>query len=596
MSDLPFLAALRCPDCRGFLWIPGPHRHPIGGGACPGTPDAHDVTSLTGAEESYLRRAWSPVVAGAVAVRLQADAVTVAGWVLGDPELMRPLRTLGQRTRWDAYEALLGPLVATREQLDAIVALLKLRIGDAVVAWAAAWVRPAEPPAPGTPAGNGGSGKIYQPDYQAGRFLELPVDQVKADPANQPRESTDPEVVARYRLLMEEGVTFPPICVLWDGSTYWLADGFHRFAAHRALGRVTVPVRVREGTAAEAFWYGVDANSSQGMTLGTGDRKRIARRMLEEWPELGNREIARRTGLSHPTIGTLRNALLGRPDVLDMHRVRVERDGEGAGGPLLDRPDPGSSRRPERETVEIERERPPSSGQRPRDEQPPAAPPSAPQPEPVRVKLANDERAAFDAYWTPVRHAYAICLHLRNDLGIEPRSILEPAVGGGAWVVAARLVWPDAKIDRMDIDPAAPGLVLDLREGETAVVGDFMQADLGGEWDLVLGNPPYGGDLYRWILRSLEIGIGVSYLLRETFTGSQTRLRWWRNEGRPSQICKVLPRILWEGPGARDHTDHQDAVQVTWHGRVTPHATYFEWLDAEWTMLPARADELRSAS
>lgn len=217
--------------------------------------------------------------------------------------------------------------------------------------------------------------------------------------------------------------------------------------------------------------------------------------------------------------------------------------------------------------------------------------------------LPNDERAENDAYYTPDATALVICRWLAERIP-APRTILEPAAGGGAWVRAARQVWPDARVDRADIDGDAQGLIEDLRDEERVYHGNFRDLDLEGRaWDLILGNPPYGCEelrdeagvvllnakgkprrdqsrnLHAWVTRSLQYGRCVAYLLRETYTGSQKRLPWWRGEGRPATICKVLPRQNWGGPGSRDTSDLQDAVEILWCGNPTQ--TLFDWLDVD---------------
>src|SRR5262249_4139515 len=122
-------------------------------------------------------------------------------------------------------------------------------------------------------------------------------------------------------------------------------------------------------------------------------------------------------------------------------------------------------------------------------------------PEELR-ELPNDQRAPLDAYWTPLHCALACCSALQRA-GQSPDSILEPAVGGGSWARAARLVWPDADIEGNDLDPNAPGLAdVDRRS-----VGDFLERQGPGAvrrvYNLVVGNPPYGGDVRPWVERGL---------------------------------------------------------------------------------------------
>jgi len=195
------------------------------------------------------------------------------------------------------------------------------------------------------------------------------------------------------------------------------------------------------------------------------------------------------------------------------------------------------------------------------------------------MSLPNDERAALDAYWTPQTHASACVRFLLEHCGhhLPPRPrVVEPAVGGGSWARAVGLLLPSyGAIDVLDADPNAPGLI------QRGRVGRAMQRDWLSEttdtWDLCIGNPPYGGDILRWLDLSLERAPVVGYLLRETVTGSRKRLPWWDGAGRPAWVVKVLPRPRWGGPGARAATDTCDSVFVIWvRGQAD---TRMRWLD-----------------
>src|SRR5690348_8493475 len=47
-----------------------------------------------------------------------------------------------------------------------------------------------------------------------------------------------PDTNNDYTQAMVDGAEFPPLVVFWDGSDYWLADGFHRHSAMRAVAEV----------------------------------------------------------------------------------------------------------------------------------------------------------------------------------------------------------------------------------------------------------------------------------------------------------------------------------------------------------------------
>lgn len=207
-----------------------------------------------------------------------------------------------------------------------------------------------------------------------------------------------------------------------------------------------------------------------------------------------------------------------------------------------------------------------------------AMPPDEPTP------LPNDQRAELDAYWTPDMHARGLMRWLsrvNGDVGMwgtpGPVRVLEPAAGGGAWLRACRELWPRVELSAIDIDPKAPGLAL----ADRAKVEDFLamptESLSSPPYSLVVGNPPYGADLVRWIDQSRRLAPVVAYLLRSTFLGAAERLSWWR-EHPPSDVVVVLPRPAWEGPGARESTDRVDSVFVLWR-EGWPGDTQLHWLD-----------------
>jgi hypothetical protein len=203
---------------------------------------------------------------------------------------------------------------------------------------------------------------------------------------------------------------------------------------------------------------------------------------------------------------------------------------------------------------------------------------------PAAGPLPVTERAAGDAYWTPDATARACMRWLVDVVGFDPSGrVVEPSVGGGAWVRAIRSVVPESTIDRVDTDESAPGVEFDLRPDDARSYCDWLEFELfrgqpvgPDTWELCIGNPPYGGDLVRWLDASLARARVVAYLLRETVTGSVERLAWWKAH-RPAWIAKVLPRPRWEGPGQRETSDYSDHVLVVWIRGVTE--TRWDWID-----------------
>ncbi len=129
----------------------------------------------------------------------------------------------------------------------------------------------------------------------------------------QMRVEMKPDVVIEYADDMAAGATFPPVVVYFDGTEYWLADGFHRVASARKIERETIEAEVREGTARDAIIHGIGANASHGLRRTQADKRRAVERLIrdEEWSKWSNRQIAKVAKVDHKTVGKIRRELLG---------------------------------------------------------------------------------------------------------------------------------------------------------------------------------------------------------------------------------------------------------------------------------------------
>ena len=184
-------------------------------------------------------------------------------------------------------------------------------------------------------------------------------------------------------------------------------------------------------------------------------------------------------------------------------------------------------------------------------------------------------RPAFDAYYTPLAVARACVDAVWHVKSRRVLRVVEPAVGAGSWTKALRERQEGVGVVGVDIDPQAPGLDL----CDVAIVGDFLERSQSLRADLVIGNPPYSGDVCRWVDASLQVAPMVAFLLRGTILGSQGRARWWRSLP-PSDVFVLTSRPRWEGPGAQPSTDSVDSVLVVWKNDgdlASP--TLLHWLD-----------------
>jgi ParB-like chromosome segregation protein Spo0J len=140
---------------------------------------------------------------------------------------------------------------------------------------------------------------------------EILLARIRADDRAQPRASLLQVKVEEYRAEMAAGDAFPPVVVFHDGDSYWLADGFHRFSAARALGAETIRCDVREGGLRDAILYSCGANADHGLKRSNEDKRRAVMRLLddEQWRAWSDREIARAAQVDNKTVATIRGEL-----------------------------------------------------------------------------------------------------------------------------------------------------------------------------------------------------------------------------------------------------------------------------------------------
>lgn len=126
------------------------------------------------------------------------------------------------------------------------------------------------------------------------------IDQIRTDGGTQPRAELQPEVIQDYAEFMTSGIKFPSVTVFYDGSTYWLADGFHRVAAAKVARLTEIDADVRQGSLDDAKWYSYSVNQSHGLRRTNADKRRAVEAALAHpySKDKSAYEIARHCGVS----------------------------------------------------------------------------------------------------------------------------------------------------------------------------------------------------------------------------------------------------------------------------------------------------------
>lgn len=138
--------------------------------------------------------------------------------------------------------------------------------------------------------------------------MNLKIELLRMDGGTQPRAEISEETVKEYAESMTDGAEFPPVIVFYDGTEYWLADGFHRANAAYKVGRDEVATDIRQGTLRDAVLYSVSANASHGLRRTNADKRRAVMTLLgdSEWSAWSDGEIARRCGVTRQTVSNTR--------------------------------------------------------------------------------------------------------------------------------------------------------------------------------------------------------------------------------------------------------------------------------------------------
>lgn len=136
----------------------------------------------------------------------------------------------------------------------------------------------------------------------------IPLADIRTDGGTQPRAAIDPEVVAEYAEAMGRNVDFPPVTVFFDGSRYWLADGFHRLEAAAAAGADDIDADIRQGTLRDAVLFSLGANAGHGLRRTNEDKRRAVMRALSdpEWKKWSDRAIAEKCSVSDRFVNAMR--------------------------------------------------------------------------------------------------------------------------------------------------------------------------------------------------------------------------------------------------------------------------------------------------
>src|SRR5581483_4811426 len=110
----------------------------------------------------------------------------------------------------------------------------------------------------------------YQTEVE---IKQLRLDQLRTDGGTHCRTEINAFQVDEYVAAMRRGDTFPPVKARYDGTDYWLWDGYHTLAAAQEVGAKTISVKVRPGTHRDALLDAIGANADHDLPRTNADKR-----------------------------------------------------------------------------------------------------------------------------------------------------------------------------------------------------------------------------------------------------------------------------------------------------------------------------------
>ena len=140
------------------------------------------------------------------------------------------------------------------------------------------------------------------------KIVKIRLDKIKVDGDLQVRDKINEDAVREYAEVIREGGKMPPVTVFFDGKTYHLADGWHRFFAHKQAAFAEIEAEVHDGSRRDAILFAVSANDKHGLRRTNADKRRSVLVLLEdfEWSEWNNTKIAEVCGVSATFVDKIR--------------------------------------------------------------------------------------------------------------------------------------------------------------------------------------------------------------------------------------------------------------------------------------------------
>jgi FtsZ-binding cell division protein ZapB len=146
----------------------------------------------------------------------------------------------------------------------------------------------------------------------------LNLNVIRIDGGTQSRDILDQDAINTYAENMAAGDKFPEVTVYFNGLEYYLADGFHRYFAHKKLGKASIGSNVVTGTLRDAILFSKGANADNGLHRSNATKRKVVNDMLDdfEWHEWNAAEIAKACRVSDEFVRKVKAERNIKPDTV----------------------------------------------------------------------------------------------------------------------------------------------------------------------------------------------------------------------------------------------------------------------------------------
>jgi hypothetical protein len=141
--------------------------------------------------------------------------------------------------------------------------------------------------------------------------MNIKIASIRIDGGTQARAEINQQVVGDYADHLRGGGKLPRITLFFDGAEYWLADGFHRYHAHKRIEALEIDAEVIDGDRRAAVLHSVGANVTHGLRRSNADKRKAVETLLadEEWGGWSNRKIAEKCAVSEALVRDARESI-----------------------------------------------------------------------------------------------------------------------------------------------------------------------------------------------------------------------------------------------------------------------------------------------